>query len=542
MTDLDSVVIRQRVNAAYEKAPETFKKDLAAAGERTIVVQPGDSPSSIISRQFAVGVSNAPQAYALLERALLTRNEIATKGLPVGSEIRIPDLPRLALSKPNPLKAWNGIPKIAMRLGGGAAMDGGTPVTASPLDVSDVGRPAAQAVSIYRTTSVEDAQQAMAASPDTVSLEMAILQIDFSDGASAGQAQEFSLSPSDEKLVRSKISGPAKQLPVLIILDDSWPDDDAFREARDFFQQSIDTIREKYRVVDDKIDTAIWKQADAPWLRPKPSVLHSAEIKEALEGLQALETSGPRVRVIYVPLFALQKGAAAVFRQIIALDQAIILRNGSFDDPAPSDVLSKSREFAASAVERIGKATDLDIQKTDVALVQSIFAFCQHYGATFRQPCFVNTSWTVPAFRLQPRMPDAYYGTIVAAAGNKGDKSDIYGNNVQFAARSMSPPGDVLAVMNIDAAGAPACESSVFGPDNLDVFGLGFSGQLKNGCGTSFASPRVAWLLAAREAMRLPATDYRKWRNSLWKEVTSSLNPTAAGYDRRRLRLDKFFQ
>jgi hypothetical protein len=144
-------------------------------------------------------------------------------------------------------------------------------------------------------------------------------------------------------------------------------------------------------------------------------------------------------------------------------------------------------------------------------------------------------SWTTPDQWFQPNVPEGFYGLFVAAAGNIPALNIYSDPRQQFAARSKSP-GDVLAVMNTDENGSPVCDSSVFGNDLTDVFGVAFPGYLgpaPTDCGTSFSAPRVAWLIAAREAVKDPPAAPADWQTALRRELLDH-RTNGAGYARAR--------
>jgi hypothetical protein len=99
----------------------------------------------------------------------------------------------------------------------------------------------------------------------------------------------------------------------------------------------------------------------------------------------------------------------------------------------------------------------------------------------------------------------------------------------------------MLAVMNIGADGKAACDSSLLEVSN-DVFGVAYDGALSpTVCGTSFAAPRVAWLVAAREAMTEAPADAAHWRANLHREITGMRDPHATNFNRMRFNTKQAF-
>ena len=108
-----TIYISQRVNADYVNEPERLAQVLGKSLERPIVVKPRDTLSGIISREYQVGESNAPEAYPLFARRISERNQLVDPNKLVGGmTLYIPDLPPLALQRPSTTNPYNKIAKL----------------------------------------------------------------------------------------------------------------------------------------------------------------------------------------------------------------------------------------------------------------------------------------------------------------------------------------------------------------------------------------------------------------------------------------------
>jgi hypothetical protein len=80
----------------------------------------------------------------------------------------------------------------------------------------------------------------------------------------------------------------------------------------------------------------------------------------------------------------------------------------------------------------------------------------------------------------------------------------------------------VIAVMNMDASGSLQCDSSVVGGSFSSTRAVGFDGRIPDDCGTSFAAPRVAWLIAAGESLRKSEISESLWAQHVSDTVRAS--------------------
>jgi hypothetical protein len=533
----NGVIIREEISLEYEQNAGALPGQLEDFGDRLVVVRSGESLSDVIGREYGVYGSNAPDAYKAFEEAILDRNDVANANrVTANTTLAIPDAPKNALSKPSATNPLNRFPKIAIdpRIWEGpdqTASDLGKPT--APLSVSAAGRKGASKAVIYRLVTPQEAERL--ASNGQRSAESAPIEIRF--GAADGNGEPNWLDQAAKDVVRAKLAKPAQQHPVLLILDDAWPDDARFRQSRDYFAQSLAQVRKHFNLPDASFSAALANATQAPWAGPAPTATHAASIRDALVPLDALAPAEGRVETIYLPLFTSQRGAAELVHQLIVIDQALLNSSPPYYEPPPSDTMKTAKDVAAAAIKRLDAArANGDVMMSDVAVVQAAMNFCGYFNEATGRPCFFNMSWTVPQLYFKPRMPVTFHGLLVAAAGNEGTTNQsVYALKREFASRSTLPNADVLAVMNIDSLGNPVCKSSYFGTNLVGVFGVAFPGFVTPSvCGTSFSAPRVAWLIAAREAVSPRPEEAWRWRSDVFVELTTR-NTFATGYNRARL-------
>jgi hypothetical protein len=147
---------------------------------------------------------------------------------------------------------------------------------------------------------------------------------------------------------------------------------------------------------------------------------------------------------------------------------------------------------------------------TDKAVLDAVWEVTQAASTKGEWFFFVNESWTAPSGILGFKPLVAQRGIAVAAAGNLKDRDVTEEPYVHFAYQSVVSDF-VFPVMNMDAQGGLQCDSSVVGGSFGGTRAFGFDGHVPGDCGTSFAAPRVAWLVAAGESLRQPDVSEGVW-------------------------------
>ncbi|MDB5977667.1 MAG: hypothetical protein JWR07_4427 [Nevskia sp.] len=564
------VFVRVRVNANYVANPEIAAATVRLPLEADYIVHPGDTVSRIVSDKYQIGVSNAPEAYRAFENQIITRNNLSgPNDVASGSTIKVPDLPPLARTSPNPDNIANRLPKLstyAYLLNGldksstpriENVFAGSTNSTARSssqkarlIHLEDSGRVGAQEVFEIRQTTIEVAKALVQQGSKDVEILNQPITIRMADGTPGANVEvpsvpEQPLTANEQNLVRQKLAAAPQRRPVVFVLDDSWPDDAAFIKSRDYLVAAINRVRKSYKLDEAHFSAALLSAVSAPQLPGAIGVVetHSHEIQRSLKPLMDLEPADGRVDVIYVPLFCAQIGSEEILRELVELDQIVRSMANNHGDPVPAKYVDASHNVALNILANVDKVLQAGPTSSDEGVVEALIMLAHLDSRITHQPFLVNMSWTVPDLELQPYFPSINFGLPVTASGNEGDGNGttVYALRRQFALRSLEP-GDMLTVMNIDASGAPVCKSSILDLQH-DTYGLGFSGSLEGTpCGgSSFASPRVAWLIAARESVNTKSELAEYWANSLKKEIMSMHDFNASAFNKIRFNVTRFF-
>lgn len=513
---------------------ESFKAIVAGSLPRSVQVQPRDTLSTLVQRHFNASRSWTPAVYtALVEQIKQANDLLKDSDLQVGSLV-VPDLPRASASKPSDDNLLNAYAKISTLDRGAAAWDFdkgaliGTPV------VSALGRAGSQAVIQIRELPLIAAQMRAAPTHEPALEALGYAGVGFpfdaeiaAEPAPAPQAGDCpALDPALAKILASNPRNKA----TVVVLDDAWPDDEEFIKARDFVVNASKMIRERFNLNGGKptlgdVDM-LAKRTETSFpagIQPYPAITtHASAIKASLRSFTCHE-KGKGVNVVFIPMGTGQSGAYPLLREILYLANLARIKSNNLtgqpmSGPTLPDQIQRAQRFAGAAFsDQKGqiqpflnpfKPNGPNSIRTDQALIEQLAFFLRLYSDASLTPHFLSMSWTSRELAWQIFFPEYSYGLMLAAAGNS-PAVDVHLKRVQFAYRSTNP-GDVIAVENSDAT-KYLCSSSRFSQlPGVDVLGVGYPGEIADTklCGTSFSTPRVAWLLAAREAyIATPPTD-----------------------------------
>jgi hypothetical protein len=159
---------------------------------------------------------------------------------------------------------------------------------------------------------------------------------------------------------------------------------------------------------------------------------------------------------------------------------------------------------------------------------------------------FLNESWTVIHDTVELGAPDVSSGIVVAAAGNTPGKevnSDI--GKIDFV-RDATPAKNVLAALDTKPGlNLAFCDSSQLVKDSLAfTMAASYDGEVVDGgqCGTSFSAPRIAWLLALKEATRTEYLEESAWAGQLQQKLLLIRNESPSIFESLYLHPKKLLQ
>jgi hypothetical protein len=510
-----------------------FSAALASQVSREAPVREGETLQGIVLREYGFGQKDSKDAYAAMERRILDLNGLARpEDLRAGQSIQVPALPPVALSEPGSHNAYNALPKTSfyasLSKAASGALDKASLTYRTPPSLSALQRKGAPLVAEYIWLPREQVarERALAGeAADAIQVHAETVRATLYDGPAPSAPGPF-LTAEEKALLQARIAMPAKQAPVLIVLDDGWPDDKAFAE-------SVQWLAAAFRAVEQKFKYPGGRNVQALGANPTTSfpveAFHARSIAQALQPLTALD-DGPqkRVKVVYLPLTKAQRHAAGVLSDLITLrlldDWAGATRG---DERPPQREVDRMRKAADEIVARLPTDIGQREVKTDKAVIESVLLLADLYSRASGNAYVVNFSWTTP--KLQNRYADMRFnlGLVVAAAGNQSAPTcfkcrphlahaeackcadNVAAAERWFAVRAVDGQ-DVIAVMNTARDGSLQCRSSIVATQGNGSFSaVAADGTVSaTTCGTSFSAPRVAWLGALKLAYVDPATLY----------------------------------
>lgn len=520
---------------------ETFNALLAKSLPRSVDVKPNDTLSAIVQRHFNASRSWTPAVYDALVEQIKLANRLANDTDLKPGPLTVPDLPRTGKSQPSASNLLNALPKISTLDLGAKAWDSSKKALVGTPIVSDAGRLGSNLVMQIREVPMAEAQAYAAPADEDVPTQFryAALRVPLTAelSAEAAAAPTANTCPPLESALAAVLSGTPRTQATVVVLDDAWPDNSEFLKARDFVVNASKLIRAQF-----KLDGATPMTGDIDALKnmtstsfpsgiaPYPAVqTHAAAIKTSLRDFSCNDR-GRGVNVIYLPMGSAQDGAQPLLREILYLAYLARIKSNNFSAdlvwaPPLKDHVDIARSFAAKAFAaekgkispflspfKPGASSSL---VTDQALIEQLAFFLRLYSDATQSPHFLSMSWTARELAWQIYFPEYSYGLMLAAAGNT-ETVNVHEKRVQFAYRSTNP-GDVIAVENSDSANYLCSSSRFTQAEDVDVLGVGYPGEIADTklCGSSFSTPRVAWLLAAREAY--VASPPAEKERSLWQ-------------------------
>ena len=496
-----SAIVRVGVDADYDDSKESIAQLQALLAflppSSTVRVHPWPSLELLIQDQYGVNKTLLPQTYALLENAILKLN---------------PDLPQLQ----QPYMVPIAVPNIPHRVSGLGFNKFNRPL----MSIVREGKPGAYVGTLASTSSTvlvdyklsenelaSGERQVFLAEnrPSFLAHPMGV-KWESDDGIGGSLHGGALLSDGLASSIKQKLAVSAARRTTVFVVDSGWPER-AYEDSHIELFHVFDVVREKWKMT--KANRAPFPPFQASSNR------HCEEIESSLQDFRALDPN-KQIKVIYIPL-SLEQGAESVLSELLTL-HFIYENHLGFDfkrKPPPQSVLDDANQKAKTTLAQLpAKAEDPKI-KTDQAIVQGLYEVANEFSEALNPPgeFFVNESWTV--FTDNELFDTQVYarGIAVVAAGNDPQRVvDSEDGALDFARRCLPPQQEVITVVNLDNRGAKQCGTSTLRPDVLqDTLAVGFTGQIPTDCATSFAAPRVSWLLAYVEATRTCKSDKSTW-------------------------------
>jgi len=539
------VLVQIIVNTAYDDSESSLQQIatiISGLPQRRVPFRKNDNLSSLILREYRVSTYKTdsptylPKTYGLIEQAILAANKVTKPEEIRPGTILIPELPPKALEKFNPKNPLNSIPILSTIPFPLLAPKKNQEPKVSDFEfvgaptVSDLGRPAAQNHAMDFLLTPVIAMRVAKESPwknipiQFFNYPMATTLAWNKTALGDTSIDHPVLTEPEHKYIRDLLSDSAQRDVLVFILDTGWPDPTEYAASRQTLNQIIRSAQQRF------FGRNLGKPTSVQPFQ-EPSNAHCKDVNRSLAEFRALDPSG-HIKIVYVPLTK-EQNAAPLLTDLLQTEYLRNLTSHSDKQVKPNkELVKQSREKAENTVRNSypQKWTGNEVL-TDKSVLDAILDLANSYAEQNHTVFFVNESWTVPHDEYRVYYPNPLNGIVLAAAGNANQ--NVVSALLDFADRSPDHK-DTLAVMNLRVGQSNfLCNSSFVGVNLLDqAMATAFDGEVDSSvCGTSFAAPRIAWILAADEVVRKSNFDSTTtWDAALDARLKKIRDPNASGF------------
>jgi hypothetical protein len=515
------------IDSLYDDSLESIRQITAVVNLpqfETVTVRRGVNLPQLIASRYGINLSKLPKSYGVVANKIKQLNNPPD---PTPGSLRIPILPARFKARANRMTARsrnqgqsiigfekNGIPfgswlhvKVSLR----------PRLTLSSKVLLQIPFTRGTAVETQKSAGVELLQSSMT--------------VRFASSGTTNSGYK-SLDGDDSKAVIDALKRQARRQATVFVLDSGWPDESSYRSSIAELRKLVDTAINVYNL--GKVQ---W--VDAPYV-PLPNddkSQHCVYIRNSLSEFTDLD-SRHIVKVVYVPLDTKQN-AQQILHEMLRL--YIIRKSMLGYTQVDEDTKNAAEKFATRTVDSIESGEPFDLEKssstksdsryrqrwrTNSAIVAAVWYLAELAAEQDAQNpvFFLNESWTVIPDTVELGAPEGVSsGILVAAAGNTlGKEVNTDTGKIDFA-REATPAKNVLAVLDTKPGlNKPFCDSSQLSQDTLSItMAAAYDGEVVDGslCGTSFSAPRIAWLLALREATRTEELQQSAWAGQLQQKL-----------------------
>jgi hypothetical protein len=332
------------------------------------------------------------------------------------------------------------------------------------------------------------------------------------------------LQAPDRRLIEQSLAREAtKRKRMVLVLDTGWPTHVDQVESLTLLRTIFDDVRRAMR-----INAGDVKAFDARLAAREFVPLgnhHACLIRSALQEFRELDR-GRRIDLAYMPLRPGQPRSRELFREIIELNQLIRMLGADLFARSPNKAeLAAAAAFADKGMADLKALKDQWPENDDTVriyepLISGLLRLLDTYSridavsapgiAPVDARFWLSLSWNLTRFAAAPALPSSFSYMVFAAAGNDG--VDFVRQQRMYASEVINTRR-VVAVMNSDeTSGTLTCGSASFNDvwlrGNADKAIVAFPGRLSRdggapcpgvGGGTSFSTPRLAWLAAVAD-------------------------------------------
>lgn len=526
---LDNLVAIVRIEQSRSFSDiERLETTLQTAPLAKVQLPQGNSPSELIRDIYGFGSSDSKEAYQLVEGRILELNDASSPTRLRAGEIIVPDLPVLTSRYPDPSKEANVVVKNKSEI---IKIKTREKYENLQFAYYDTVRFAASISNSLTYTRIElypanEAAEIIAAAASNgvnlpAGIEAGIQLSNNSDTCNEPAAQI--LSADERHTISEALKAPFdKTERYVLVLDTGWPTLDDQRRSLKIIRGIFEKVREGIRL--PTFATSRFEHNVKPSEFVSSSHSHACMISRSLHEFVDLDKN-ERIKFVFLPLRPGQTRTRDLYREIIELDQIIIGLGGElFARPPSSYQVRSAKEFAERALDHIPALIEPwtagdDVVRIYEPLISGLIRILDTYARISPSVApgmnkvdarfWLSFSWHFTKFSATPTLPSSSNYMVFAAAGNDG--RDFVEGHRLFASEAASG-WRVFAVMNNDSRlGVLTCKSALYKSlwDEEITTNIGsFPGQIGiapsqpcpgGGGGTSFSTPRLAWLAAVSD-------------------------------------------
>lgn len=542
-----------------------LEKTLKSAPLAQAQLLPGSSPSELIKNTYGFGSSDSKEAYELIERRILDLNNAPSPTRLRAGRVIVPDLPILTSRS---VEAFQRAEITVRNSSRPIPVDPDAPYQFSYAESLSINHPIKDTL-VYDRVELYSASEAVSlieearSSGSELSSGMEVgIQLS-SKSEDCAKSPSSVLSKEDKHVISNALKVPVDNTErYVVVLDTGWPTFEHMQRSLKIMHAIFDKVKRGIRLPDDAITRGNKISSSRNFSLPSHS--HACMIHRSLQEFVELD-QGERIKLVLLPLRPGQEGSRDLFREIIELDQVIQSLGGLFhSSPSPYQINS-AKEFAEKALTKLPALTDTwaagdDVVRIYEPIISGLIRIFDVYtridpgvvpgeikvDARF----WLSLSWNFTRFEVPPALPLSDSYMVFAAAGNDGQ--DFVAARRLFASEA-TMGWRVFAVMNSDPkVGGLTCQSALFQglwsegdlANNIGSFPGHLDGDPTHPCpgsggGTSFSTPRLAWLAAASDtASKAKAS---KWTKTISLRLLKSREKVSGDPHAAPIRVAKLF-
>jgi hypothetical protein len=495
------------INVSLKMGTNYRNADLAASNINNIIgllpwtkikVEPGDTISKITAEKIGVGTTIATEAYSLLEEQILKKNNLSNPEDLKPGFISFPSIPRISYQEWNENKISNQIPIIYVYPSD--EKDFVNNVFMKNPKIFDKNRMGSQDATVIFQVTLEELKKMEVENPNifkNIFVQSLPLTINFDSqnlqNIEPGSVTEV-LDDQTKDIIKNITSGSPIRNTYVFILDSGWPCNDEYLTSIKGLNKIIETVKVNLKYPNSRHSD--FKVESNSIINDNPNN-HSCLIEISLNEFKRLDPNNI-VKMIYIPLIYSSQ-SKEVLREILKIYYVILLMGENAGQESPPSDIYRVADIVANKV-LLGMVGDNNKKRSDKVVIDALMSIILWYSKNNSSDFFfINESWTANEKEYMDLYDVPENCLIVAAAGNVA-KQDIYSDRVYFSYRSINH-SDTLAVINSKKDEPEVqCNSSIVPCDQnafSNIRAVAFDGRVNEDiCGTSFAAPRVAWLLA----------------------------------------------